>query len=506
MLAPKPEDLSAQETPRHIAAVDMGSNSFHMVVAKIVHDEVRILDRLGEKVQLAAGIDALGMLDDAAQARALECLQRFNQRIRDLDASAVQIVGTNALRIAKNRTQFLRKAEAVMGFPIEIISGREEARLIYLGVSHSLSDDHGKRLVIDIGGGSTELIIGERFESLVLESLHMGCVSYREQFFAKGELTAKSFKKAVMRASQELLMIKRTYRKLGWQSCVGSSGSVKAVFQALSFLDISHDSIEFSHLKQLKERMIELGDVSKLDLLGVKKERASIFPAGFAILYACFKVFKIESMAFANGALREGLLYDIIGRNQHEDVRERSITALQLRYDVDLLHATHVETTVLHAYRQVAADWDIASSDNQNLLRWASQVFEVGLALSHTQYHKHGAYLIKHSDLPGFSKLYQLHLSTLVRTHRRKFSDEVFADMTFEEQVTIKKLCVLFRLSVVLTAARRSGENKFHLGVKDQQLFLDMGAGWLKRHPLTLANLKSEQSYLAKQGFRLNLL
>ncbi len=505
MLSPPISAEEQESPPHHIAAIDLGSNSFHMVVARIDHGEVRILDRLGEKVQLGAGLTSEGNLDDDSLTRAMECLSRFHQRIRELDSSSVQIVGTNALRVAKNRKTFLREAQRVMGFPIEIISGREEARLIYLGVAHTLSDDEGNRLVIDIGGGSTELIIGERFETKALESMHMGCVSFRDKYFSSGKMTASGFDKAITQASRELFNIKHQYTSLGWESCVGSSGSIKSVFQALAFLDIAHEEITLGSLKQLKKSLIELGDVHQLAKLGVKKERASIFPGGFAILYACFDVFNIKSMLYTSGALREGLLYDIIGRIRHEDVRERTINSMQLRYGVDTQQSEYVEQTVMHAYQQVAKKWQLCHLDYELLLRWASRVYEIGLAISHTQYHKHGAYLIKHSDLPGFTRLYQLYLSLIVRTHRRKFSEELFCELSDQEFQFLPKLCVLFRLAVILTAARNSSETEFKLKAKGNVLCLNMGEGWLESRPLTLANLEAEQDYLKKQGFELRL-
>jgi len=492
--------------PEYIAAVDLGSNSFHMVVAKISHGEVRIVDKLGEKVQLAAGLGQDGTITKEASQRALDCLSRFAQRIEGLDSSAVQIVGTNALRAAKKKKKFLRQAEDIAGFPIEIISGREEARLIYLGVAHTLADDSGNRLVIDIGGGSTELIIGERFESKALESLHIGCVSFRERYFSEGKLTTKAFDKAVKHASRELLSIKKQYKALGWENCVGASGSVKAVLNALKHLGYAHDNIDRSSLEKLSSKMLKLGHINFLDEIGVKKERASIFPAGLAILYACFEVFEIQKMSFTSGALREGLLYDILGRIQHEDVRERSLLSLQSRYSIDIQQAKSVEQTALYAYRQIARAWGIESPQNENLLRWASQIFEVGISIAHAQYHHHGAYLIYYSELPGFTRLVQLYLSVIVRTHRRKFSDEPFEGMTEKEKVQLKKLCVIFRLAVVLTAARKAPETHFQLDVDGKFLRLNMGEAWPEENPLNVANLEIEKELLLKQDFELNIL
>ncbi len=496
---------TSNDAPEYIAAVDMGSNSFHMVVAKISHGELRVIDKLGEKVQLAAGLNEVGEFTEESKTRAFECLSRFAQRLKGLDSSAVQIVGTNALRAAKQKKEFLRQAESIMGYPIEIISGREEARLIYLGVAHTLSDDYGNRLVIDIGGGSTELIIGERFETKALESLHMGCVSFREKYFHDGQLTEKNFSKAIKHASRELLGISKNYSQLGWQNCVGASGSVKAILISLVHLGYAHETIELSDLYKLRQKMIKLGHTNFLEEVGVKKDRANIFPAGLSILIACFEVLSINKMNFTTGALREGLLYDLIGRIRHEDVRERTIQSMQLRYDIDKVHAQQVEETALYAYNLIADDWCIRSPRNENLLRWASRIFEVGLSIAHAQYHRHGAYLVYYSELPGFTRLSQLYLSIIVRSHRRKFSDEPFVALTEAEQNLLKKLCVIFRLANALTVARKSSETRFSLKAEDKSLEIDMGEGWLKENPLNEANLELEKELLTRQGFDLQI-
>ena len=489
----------------HVAAIDLGSNSFHMVVAKISHGEIRVVDKFGEKVQLAAGLDENGEIKPAAQERALDCLKRFSQRINDFDSASVQIVGTNALRAAKKKSEFLRQAKRITGHPIEIISGREEARLIYLGVAHTLADDEGNRLVIDIGGGSTELIIGERFETKALESLHMGCVSFRESYFSKGEITEQAINNAVKHASRELLSIKERYRSLNWDHCVGASGSIKAVLNSLRHMGLAEDTITLKRLKELKNSMIELGHSDKLVALGVKAERSSIFSAGFSILYACFKVLGIKEMEFTSGALREGLLYDILGRIRHEDVRERSLQSMQARYGVDVEHAERVEETAIYIYQQLARPWGIETPQNENLLRWASRVFEIGLSIAHAQYHKHGAYLVYNAELPGFTRLTQLHLSTIVRTHRRKFTEEPFEGMSKSETAWLKRLCTIFRLAVALTAERSKAETDFTLTAENDCLMLNMGSGWFESNPLNAAILELEQDLLRKQGFILLL-
>ncbi|MFO7788404.1 MAG: exopolyphosphatase [Halospina sp.] len=491
---------SSQDAPRLLAAVDLGSNSFHMVVAQAVHGEIRTIEKMGEKVQLGAGLDRDNYLSAEARERGLACLQRFAQRIRSMEAESVRVVGTNALRAARNAEHFIHSAEEALGCPVEIVAGREEARLIYLGVSHTLSDDAGPRLVIDIGGGSTEFIIGERFEPREMESLHMGCVSFRNTYFPDGKISRKRMDKAITHARQELLNIQHRFRQQGWRNCVGSSGSIKAIIGVVNDLNLSREGVTWEAMKTLRKRLIDIGRTDKLGALGVREDRRSIFPAGFAILYAAFESLGIESLAFADGALREGVLYDLVGRDTHEDVRERTIQALQERYSVDLNHASAVEATAIRGFDQVALDWGLNTGQQTkytNLLRWTCRVHEIGLAISHTQYHKHGAYLMTHSDLPGFSREDQRALATLVRAHRRKFNNGLFEHLAPDEIQPIKRLAVLLRLAVMLQHARTGdAPPPFSLSAKGPRIRISLPSGWLDQHPLTLADLESERDYV----------
>ncbi|SFR50556.1 exopolyphosphatase / guanosine-5'-triphosphate,3'-diphosphate pyrophosphatase [Marinobacter gudaonensis] len=497
---------NAVSPPEVLAAIDMGSNSFHMVVARLVHGEIRTLEKMGEKVQLGAGLDPNNRLTEDAQERALACLGRFAQRLKGMPPEAVQIVGTNALRVARNAHQFMNRAEEVLGYPVEIIAGREEARLIYLGVAHTLSDDSGRRLVIDIGGGSTEFIIGQRFEPLELESLHMGCVSFRNRYFADGKITRRQMDRAVTHAEQEMLNIRQHYRNVGWQSTVGSSGSIKAIANVLANLKITDGTITLTAMQELRKRLVDMGKTERLGDLGVRADRQSIFPAGFAILMGAFQSLGISEMAFADGALREGLLYDIAGRIQHEDVRERTISALQERYHVDQEHGAAVEQTAIAAWRQVARDWGLNTPADEEVLRWACRLHEIGLTISHSQYHKHGAYLLRYSDLPGFTQQFQKDLATLVRGHRRKFSPAIFEGVEPEDIPRLRYLCVLVRLAVLLQHPRNlEAPPEFTLTAKQDALALTFPDGWLDDRPLTLADLENERDYLAKQDFTLEL-
>ncbi|MCL7945585.1 exopolyphosphatase [Marinobacter sp. ATCH36] len=484
----------------------MGSNSFHMVVARLVHGEIRTLEKMGEKVQLGAGLDRYNRLTAEAQERALACLRRFAQRLQGMPPEAVQVVGTNALRVARNTQEFMARAEEVLGYPVEIIAGREEARLIYLGVSHTLSDDSGRRLVIDIGGGSTEFIIGERFEPQELESLHMGCVSFRNRYFPDGKIARKQMDRAITHAEQELLNIRQNFRSKGWQSAVGSSGSIKAIASVLASLKITDGKITFDAMTELRKRLVDMGKVEKLGDLGVRTDRQSIFPAGFAILMGAFQSLQVKELTFADGALREGLLYDIAGRIQHEDVRERTIQALQERYHVDQEHGGAVEETAIAAWQQVADTWVLNTPADEEVLRWACRLHEIGLTISHSQYHKHGAYLLRYSDLPGFSQQFQRDLATLVRGHRRKFSAAIFEGLDPEDIPRLRYLCVLVRLAVLLQHPRNHEQPpELRLTPSTNGLAVEFPAGWLEDRPLTLADLENERDYLAKQDFNLKV-
>ncbi len=494
----------SEDQPDLIAAIDLGSNSFHMVVARFIHGEVRVISKMGEKVQLGAGLDKNNRLTDEVQSRALDCLRRFAQKLKTIPDSRVRVVGTNTLRAAKNAKEFQAEARKILGVPIEVIAGREEARLVYLGVSHTLADDSGRRLVVDIGGGSTEFIIGERFETKELESLHMGCVSYSRAFFSSGKITESAFDKAVNAAAREILYIKEQFNRSGWQEAVGSSGTFKSIYRTLIDNGICSNSITRQGLTALRKRVIELGDIRGLEKLGVKKERQTTFVGGLAIVCACFSVLSIDEMHYSEGALREGVMYDLLGRIRHEDVRERTIQALAERYYVDQVHSQAVERSANLCLFQVKNQWGLIAPFYTDLLRWAARLHEIGLAISHSQYHKHGAYLIEHSDLPGFSKQVQKSLSLLVRGHRRRLTPDIFDGLTRDEAEPLVRLCILLRLAVILLHGR-SGEivDQFSLDVKDKTLTLTFDRDWLKKNPLTLTDLELEADYLSKMDYEL---
>ncbi|WP_421682656.1 exopolyphosphatase [Stutzerimonas urumqiensis] len=495
---------SAEQAPL-IAAIDLGSNSFHMVVARTSNGEPRILERLGEKVQLAAGIDEDRQLSEAAMQRGLDCLGRFAQMVNHLPEGAVRVVGTNALREARNRQEFIRRAERILNHKVEVISGREEARLIYLGVSHTFPGMDGRRLVVDIGGGSTEFIIGQHFESQLRESLQMGCVSFTQRFFRDGKITPGSHAKAYTAARLELMSIEHGLRRLGWQQAIGASGTIRAVGLAIKGAGYGNGEVNREGLTWLKHKLFKLGDVEKIDLDGVKPDRRAIFPAGLAILEAIFDALELSDMTHSEGALREGVLYDLLGRHHHEDVRERTLNALVERYHVDLEQAARVETKALEAFDQVAADWDLDPERHRELLGWAARVHEIGLDIAHYHYHKHGAYLLEHSDLPGFSRQDQQQLALLIRGHRRNIPRHKFEELS-DDGARLTRLCVLLRFAILFHHIRGPQEAPaVRLKAGENSLHIEFPEGWMERNPLTSADFAQEAEWLKRIDFDLSV-
>ncbi|WP_339489370.1 exopolyphosphatase [Pseudomonas sp. EL_65y_Pfl2_R95] len=496
---------NANESFPLIAAIDLGSNSFHMVLAKADHGEIRILERLGDKVQLAAGINEERLLNEEAMQRGIDCLRRFAQLTANLPQGAVRVVATNALREARNRAEFIQRAEEVLGHPVEVISGREEARLIYLGVSHSIADTPGKRLVADIGGGSTEFIIGQRFEPLLRESLQMGCVSYTQRFFKDGKITQARYAQAYTAARLEIMGIEHALRRLGWEEAVGASGTIKAIGLTIQAAGLGKGEVNSEGLAWLKRKVLKLGDVDKLDFDGIKVDRRSIFPAGLAIMEAIFDACELSSMSHSEGALREGVLYDLLGRHHHEDVRERTLSALMERYHVDLDQAARVESKALEGLAQVEKAWSLKEDWHKELLVWAARVHELGLDIAHYQYHKHGAYLVEHSDLAGFSRIDQQMLALLIRGHRRNIPKDKLAEFG-KEGIKLIRLCVLLRFAILFHHIRSTQEMpQVELKASGQSLEYRFPDGWLEANPLTQADFTQEAEWLKRVGIELSV-
>ncbi|HTP39973.1 MAG TPA: exopolyphosphatase [Steroidobacteraceae bacterium] len=498
----------APAVPEVLAAVDLGSNSFHMVVARHSHGQLVVIDRLREMVRLGAGVAPDGRLDKEVGQRALDCLQRFGQRLRDMHADNVRVVGTNALRIARRKQSFLERARDALGHPIEIISGMEEARLVYSGVVHTLPAEAGRRLVVDIGGGSTELIVGEGFEPQLMESLQMGCVTLSQQFFADGKLSAKRLERARLAARMELEPIQEAFLRRGWTQAIGSSGTVRAIAESIQQLEAgSQAGLVTAHgLDHLLEEMERRGHVNLLDLEAVTNERKPVFPGGVVILAEIFEALGLEQMRMAEGALRDGLLYDMIGRLTSEDARERTVTSMQSRYHVDLAQAARVEATVLGFLEQLREPWGLDDPLAELALKWAARLHEIGLDVAHSGYHRHGAYLLENADMPGFAKEEQLLLARLVGAHRRKLDLGGLEDLIPPWDRKAIHLVVMLRLAVLLNRARSNvAIPAIALAARGHTLEVRFSARWLRERPLTMADLQQEIDFLAPEGVRLRI-
>ena len=490
-----------------MAAIDIGSNSFHLAIARLDHGEVRKVASMSEKVQLAAGLDEHNILSEEAQQRGLDCLSRFVGRLESVSADRLRIVATNALRQAKNADEFIRRANDILPKPIEIIAGREEARLIYLGVSHTNASSD-KRLVVDIGGGSTEFIIGQEFEPILTESLQMGCVAYTKSFFEDGNITEKAFEKAIAAARKEILAISGRYQKTGWSSVIGSSGTIKAARNVLVSKGWADDQerITYQGLKSLEKLLIKVGDVNDIELEGVKEHRKAVFPAGVAVLRAVMNVFGIDTITYSDGALREGVMYDMLGRFASEDVRDRSVEVLIKRYSVDKKQAKRVVKTSHCLFEQVQAGLGLTTEDD-DLLRRAAYLYEIGLAISHSGYHRHSAYLLEHSDVPGFSQVDQLRISQLVQHHRRKLKSDGYARTLAVGGESLIYLCLILRLAVLAHHSRSDFERPvLNLNLVDKthwQITVDADS---EDYPLLVSDLKDEVSQFSKWGVELEVV
>lgn len=496
--------MARGKVPEVIAAVDLGSNSFHMVVARHLHGQLTIIDRLREPVRLAFGLDDQNRLSREVMDRALACMERFGQRLRDMHAESVRVVGTNTFRQARRKAAFLDRAHEALGHPIEIISGIEEARLLYLGVLHTSPSEEGKRLVIDIGGGSTEFIIGEGIKTHRLESLRMGCVTMTQQFFEEGEITEKRLKRARMAVRIEMEPIIEKYKATGWEYALGSSGTIRAFAEIIRASGLSDGQITPGAIDCIIEAALAAEHVSRLKLQGLDDERKSVFIGGLAIVAEMMHSLEITQLKAVDGALREGLLYDLLGRHKDEDARVRTVRAMEARYHVDAAQADRVEATAIKLLHQLEEEWAIGEPLAEQVLGWAARLHEIGLDISHAHYHHHGAYLLENSDMPGFPREEQLLLSVLVGAHRRKLDISRLEELMPPWHLKANMLIVLLRLAVLLNRGRTVKPlPELKLSAKMKQIELKFPSRWLDDHPLTLADLEQETAYLKNAGFRL---
>ena len=494
--------VNSKPTFSEIAAVDLGSNSFRLQLARVVDDHLIFHDSLREVVRLGAGLSDDKNLSDEALNRAIECLNRFGERLRGLPPQAVRAVATNTFRVAKNAPQLLKAAQGALGFPIEIIAGREEARMIFVGVSHSLPKAEHKRLVIDIGGGSTEFIIGEGLEPLEMESLYMGCVSYSLKYFADGKITEEAFERAQIAAATEIQTIAKNFKSKHWQEAVGSSGTARALGEVLRLNGLTEGAVTLEGLYQFRQILIGAKEVKKIQLHGLSVDRSSVIPGGLAIMIAAFEGLSIDKLTVANSALREGVLYELLGRMQHDDTRDATVNSFMRRYHVDRDQVKRVQSLSILLLSQVEhkLSGDVAVA--KQYLGWAAKLHEIGVSIAHGGYHKHSAYIIENADMPGFSKMEQESLGFLVRAQRRSLAKLQMPALSEDRTV----LVMIFRLAVLFH------RNRLHITPPELNLAwhkagfgLDVEPGWLAKNPLTDAELASEVVYWKDINITLSL-
>ncbi|ESS66955.1 exopolyphosphatase Ppx [Methyloglobulus morosus KoM1] len=494
-----------KKPPRCVAAVDLGSNSFHMIVCSLTDGKLQTVDRLREMVRLAAGLDKKNVLDHDTQKRALACLERFGQRIRDFPHDSVRAVGTNTLRNAKNAQQFLEKAEKALNHPIHIISGIEEARLIYQGVAHSVGSTADLRLVVDIGGGSTEYIIGEEDIPKKKESLSMGCVSMSKRFFPRGQLSKNAFGKSILYAELKLEPFQKKFHRKHWEQAIGSSGTLRSIDKVLQAKGWSNNGITMSGLENLVAHIKQCEHINELNLPDLDPERLPVFPGGVAIAYATFKNLDIDQMSVADGALREGLIQDLLGRIYDHDIRSATVKTLADRYHTDKHHANRIKQTIRHMLSQLSCDSCLLDKPEvEQFLEWAGELHEIGHDIAHNQYHKHSAYIIEHADLAGFTNQDQTLLATIIRCHKRKFPRSRFNELPAPWNNLAPFMTIILRLAVVLHRNRQEHVlPDFTIGITKSTIELRFPSGWLLNSPLTHADLIQEADYLKPVGFKL---
>jgi exopolyphosphatase/guanosine-5'-triphosphate,3'-diphosphate pyrophosphatase len=489
-----------------LAAVDLGSNSFRLSIGRVVQQEgtaqIYQIDRLKETVRLAAGLDAEKRLSPDAVERAIEVLERFGERLRSFHASRVRAVATNTFRVARNTAEFLPRAESALGFPIEVIAGREEARLIFSGVVHTLPPSPNKRLIIDIGGGSTEVIIGKGYEPGLMSSLYMGCVSYSRQFFGDGVVDAYQMKLAELAARREAEVIAKQYRKMGWKEAYGSSGTAKALYAILTECGFSDRGITRAGLAKLKDRIIRSGRVIPSELPGIKVERADVLPGGLAIMSALFDELNIDVMHTGDGALRLGVLYDLLGRDDQHDKRDESVRLFMKRYHIDASQAGRVRRAALALFQELGIE-DAERGELAHALGWAADLHEIGLSIAHNDYHKHSAYVLGNADMPGFSRDDQRLLALLALGHHGKLAKLQPLVRNRAEWLAI--LCL--RLAVLLFRRREDLPTlPLTVSVRGDSIVVRVRQEWLTTHPLSDFTLRAEESEWRKVGFSFELL
>lgn len=491
-----------QHSGEYYAAIDLGSNSFHMVVVHVLNGSVQIIGKIKQKVRLASGLDDKLSLDEQSMERGWSCLQTFSERLQDIPANNVKVVATATLRLATNAQTFIHKAEAILNHKISVISGEEEARQIYLGVAYT-SANEGNTLVIDIGGASTEIIVGNDMQPIHLVSTDMGCVTFMERYFPAGKLTQANFDAASAKAYELLAEVEESFLCFDWQNCLGASGTPQAITEILNKRGTS-DAIRLSYLYELRDECIAVGDVDALKIEGLAASRQAIFPSGLAILIALFERLHIRDMNISGGALREGLIYGMLDGRQDSDRRRQTLNQVARRYHIDIQHAQSVAKCVKSLYQQYKVQSSTSQFDSESTLQAAALLHEIGLHIEYKRHHLHGAYILNYIDLPGFTRLQKAAIRDLVASHRLKLDTGRFEQYHDDLHPALLDLVRLLRIAVVLCLRRHNKHvPEVELKVEGNKWALTFAPNWLATHPLIKAELVNETWLQHQQGWEL---
>ncbi|KAA1150002.1 guanosine-5'-triphosphate,3'-diphosphate diphosphatase [Pseudoalteromonas sp. FUC4] len=483
------------------AVIDLGSNSFHMLIAKSIAGGLQTIGRVKRKVRLAAGLDKDNVLSTEAMQRGWECLALFAERLQDIPDKNITIVATATLRLATNAEVFKNHAEKILGHNINVISGELEARTIYKGVAHT-SSCTGKQLVIDIGGASTEVVIGKAFDALHYKSLNMGCVTYLERYFKDCQLSKSNFNAAIKAARTVIDEISPEYKAAGWQIASGASGTVQAIQEIMVAQNLD-DLLTLEKLNTIKDQAIAFSTIAALDLPGLSEDRRLVFVSGLAILIALFESLEIEKMGLAGGALREGVLYSMVPEFHNNDIRKRTVDGFMSCYHVDQKQACRVSSLAMQLAVNIDKDWPIESLNGLPLLKAVAQLHEIGLLIEYKQYHKHTAYILENTDMPGFSQSEHKLIVAVADAHRSDFPKGCFNSLGVNSLLA-QYIVRLLRISVILSMRRQDDVlPKFELTAKNEVLDLKFESNWLKDHPLMASELQQESKQQGKLGWKL---
>lgn len=491
-------------TNKRIAAIDLGSNSFHMTLAELTEHGLRDYHREKRKVRLASGLNDEGILDEEAQQRALETLKTYADILADFKPDQVRVVGTYTFRAAKNISELIKAAKKVLPYQIEVLSGAEEARLIYQGVSHAQHLDQDT-LVIDIGGGSTEVIVGRNFDTKLLHSCNVGCVSVTTKFFSDGEITEKKFRRAIMDAEQQLAYTVNGARSLNWQMAIGSSGTIKALSACAEALGLSNGVLTLEVLNQIKNRLVDAKTIEKIKLKGLAEDRVPVICGGLSVLIAAFEMLDISAMNYSDAALREGLLFEVQERLKHNDVRDHTVGMMAKRFGGDIEQSFRVESDALAMYDKADVVWEFSDREYRRLLRWSSQLFEIGYHINRAGSHRHAHYIITNANMAGFNREQQSLLAYILLSYRKSLKTNLLPQLNTFNERKVYRLILILRISILLNQFRQSTDQQdYQIGFTSDGMKLTFLPSWRDQQALFESGLEQEKINFAKVGIELD--